>query len=207
MEKKISKAVVRRLPKYHRYLTNLKESGVKKISSKELSDMIGFTASQIRQDFNNFGGFGQQGYGYNVEELLEEVKGILGLGQEYSVVILGAGNLGSALAKFNDFERYQFNIKALFDIDEAIVNKKINGITVHHTSELDEFLIRNEIDIAFICTGNSVAQELAEKAVSLGVRGIWNFAMVDLHLPSSVIMENVHLIDNLFTMSYFLKSK
>lgn len=207
MEKKISKAVVRRLPKYHRYLTNLKESGVKKISSKELSDMIGFTASQIRQDFNNFGGFGQQGYGYNVDELLEEVKGILGLGQEYSVVILGAGNLGSALAKFNDFERYQFNIKALFDIDESIVNKKINGITVHHISELDEFLIRNEIDIAFICTGNAVAQELAEKAVSLGVRGIWNFAMVDLHLPSSIIMENVHLIDNLFTMSYFLKSK
>lgn len=207
MEKKISKAVVKRLPKYHRYLTNLKESGVKKISSKELSDMIGFTASQIRQDFNNFGGFGQQGYGYNVEELLDEVKVILGLNQRYSVIILGAGHIGSALAKFNDFEKYKFEIKALFDVDEKIVGNAINGAQVHHVSELEEFLIRNAIDIAFICTGAEVAQELAEKVVSLGVRGIWNFAMVDLNLPQNIIMENVHLIDNLFTMSYFLKTK
>lgn len=204
---KISMAVIRRLPKYHRYLRELLDKDVKRISSKELSDIIGFTASQIRQDLNNFGGgFGQQGYGYNVEDLYNEIGKILGLNKKYNTVIIGAGNLGQALANYSSFNRFGFELKGIFfDVNPKIVGLTINGIDVLDMDTLERFVETEEVSIAYICTNQSGAQEVAEKLVNCGVKAIWNFAPIDLKVPEDIIVENVHLIDNLLTLSYFLK--
>lgn len=202
---KISMAVIRRLPKYHRYLRELLDKDVKRISSKELSDIIGFTASQIRQDLNNFGGFGQQGYGYNVEDLYNEIGKILGLNKKYNTVIIGAGNLGQALANYSSFNRFGFELKGIFDVNPKIVGLTINGIDVLDMDTLERFIREEEVSIAYICTNQAGAQEVADKLVNCGVKAIWNFAPIDLKVPDDIIVENVHLIDNLLTLSYFLK--
>jgi len=205
-DKNISVAVIRRLPKYHRYLKEMLDNDIKRISSKELSKMIGFTASQIRQDLNNFGGFGQQGYGYNVEDLYNEIGKILGLTRPYNVVIVGAGNLGQALANYSSFDRLGFKLQAMFDVNPKVIGLKINDVEVLDMDRFEKFVDENNVEIVYICTSRDGAQEVADKIQKTKVRAIWNFAPIDLKIKSNVIVENIHLIDNLLTVSYFLKS-
>lgn len=204
-DKNISVAVIRRLPKYHRYLKELLDKDIRRISSKELSSIIGFTASQIRQDLNNFGGFGQQGYGYNVEDLYSEISKILGLTRKYNVVIVGAGNLGQALANYTSFGRLGFDLKAMFDINPKYMGLKINDVEVLDMDNFESFVNENEVEIVYICTSRTGAQDVADRIQKTNVKAIWNFAPVDLKVKESIIVENVHLIDNLLTVSYFLK--
>ncbi len=204
-DKNISVAVIRRLPKYHRYLKEMLDNDIKRISSKELSKMIGFTASQIRQDLNNFGGFGQQGYGYNVEDLYNEIGKILGLTRQYNVVIVGAGNLGQALANYSSFDRLGFKLQAMFDVNPKVIGLKINNVEVLDMDNFEKFVEDHNIEIVYICTSRDGAQDVADKIQKTKVKAIWNFAPVDLKIKSNIIVENIHLIDNLLTVSYFLK--
>ena len=204
---KISMAVIRRLPKYHRYLKDLLERDIKRISSKELSDIIGFTASQIRQDLNNFGGFGQQGYGYNVEELYYEIGKILGLDKNYNTIIVGAGNLGQALANYTNFDKVGFHVKALFDINPKLFGIKIRDIEIKDMDYIKEYIGDNDINIAILCTNRDSAQGVADRLVSSGIKAIWNFAPIDLKVPDDVIVENVNLVESLLTLTYLHKSK
>ncbi|WP_432407194.1 redox-sensing transcriptional repressor Rex [Wukongibacter sp. M2B1] len=203
---KISMAVIRRLPKYHRYLKELLDRDIKRISSKELSDIIGFTASQIRQDLNNFGGFGQQGYGYNVEELFYEIGKILGLDRAYRTIIVGAGNLGQALANYTNFDKVGFEVKALFDINPKLFGIKIRDIEIKDMDYIRDYIKENSIDIAILCISKDNAQEVADKLVSSGIEAIWNFTPTDLKVPENVIVENVHLVESLLTLTYLYKS-
>ncbi|WP_432662740.1 redox-sensing transcriptional repressor Rex [Wukongibacter baidiensis] len=203
---KISMAVIRRLPKYHRYLKELLDRDIKRISSKELSDIIGFTASQIRQDLNNFGGFGQQGYGYNVEELFYEIGKILGLDKTYKTIIVGAGNLGQALANYTNFDKVGFEVKALFDINPKLFGIKIRDIEIKDMDYIGEYIKENGIDIAILCINKDNAQDVTDKLVSSGVEAIWNFTPTDLKVPENVIVENVHLVESLLTLTYLYKS-
>ncbi|MBM7561354.1 redox-sensing transcriptional repressor Rex [Fusibacter tunisiensis] len=204
-DKNISVAVIRRLPKYHRYLKELLDRDIRRISSKELSKIIGFTASQIRQDLNNFGGFGQQGYGYNVEDLYQEISKILGLTRNYNVVIVGAGNLGQALANYTSFGRLGFDLKAIFDINPKFRGFKVNDVDVLDMDNFETFIEENAVEIVYICTSRNGAQDVADRVQKTKVKAIWNFAPIDLKVNEDVIVENVHLIDNLLTLSYFLK--
>lgn len=201
---KISNAVIKRLPRYRRYLNELRRKGVDKISSRELSDLIGYTASQIRQDLNNFGGFGQQGYGYNVEALYNEISSILGLDKEYKMVIVGAGNLGQAIANHTYYYKAGFVVSSLFEVNPKLVGIKINDINVRDYEELVQYIEENSIDIGIICTTKDAAQEVADKMSFAGVRGIWNFAPVDLEVPDTVAVENVHLSDGLHSLAYHI---
>lgn len=205
--KNISMAVIRRLPKYYRYLGDLLDKDIQRISSKELSEIIGFTASQIRQDLNNFGGFGQQGYGYNVEALHNEIGKILGLDTKYNAVLVGAGNLGQAIANYSGFKKAGFEIKALFDANPRLIGLKIRDFEVLDSEIIEEFVRDNNVDIAIICIPKNGAQELADKLVNAGIKGIWNFASIDLSVPSSVIVENVNLTESLFTLSYLMNAE
>ena len=198
-------AVIRRLPKYHRYLGDLLDKDVQRISSKELSDIIGFTASQIRQDLNNFGGFGQQGYGYNVEALHKEIGNILGLNKIYKSVLIGAGNLGQAIANYAGFRKSGFEIKALFDANPRMIGLKIKDFEVLDSENLESFVKENDIDIAILCIPKNGAQDIVDRLVKVGVKGIWNFAPIDLEVPKGVIVENVNLTESLFTLSYLMK--
>lgn len=203
MEKEISQAVIRRMPRYYRYLGELLEEGVERISSNDLSSRMRVTASQIRQDLNNFGGFGQQGYGYNVQFLYDEIGKILGLDKTHNIIVLGAGNLGQAITNYVKFERLGFHIIALFDIDPQLKGQKIRGIPVYMAKELDEFCAGHRIDIAALTLPKSDAGMAAEHLVELGIHAIWNFAHVDLNLKdSNVVVENVHLSDSLMQLSY-----
>ena len=197
-EKKISSAVIRRLPRYYRYLGELIESGVQRISSKELSARMKVTASQIRQDLNNFGGFGQQGYGYNVQYLYEEIGKILGIDRNHNMVIIGAGNLGKAIVNYSDFEKRGFVIKGIFDNNPKIKGTKIRGIEVRMMNELTDFIKDNEIEIA---------RQIAKVVADAGVKAIWNFAHTDLNLPDDVIVENVHLSESLMRLSYTIANR
>lgn len=203
--KNISMAVIRRLPKYHRYLGDLLEKDIHRISSKELSDIIGFTASQIRQDLNNFGGFGQQGYGYNVEALHNEIGKILGLDKKYNAILIGAGNLGQAIANYAGFRKAGFEIKALFDANPRMIGLKIRDFEVLDSQNIESFVKENKIDIAILCIPRNGAQELVNKLVSVGIKGVWNFAPIDLDVPKDVIVENVNLTESLFTLSYLMQ--
>lgn len=201
-EKEISQAVISRLPRYFRYLGELRDQGVERISSQELSHIMRVTASQIRQDFNNFGGFGQQGYGYNVEYLYMEIGKILGIDKTHNLVIVGAGHLGQALANYMNFERRGFIIKGLFDMDTSLTGKLVRGIPVRPMEELENFIIENEIDIGVLTIPKEGAIPVSERLVKCGIRAIWNFAHVDLEVPAGVQVENVHLSDSLMKLSY-----
>lgn len=203
--KNISMAVIRRLPKYHRYLADLLARDIQRISSKELSDIIGFTASQIRQDLNNFGGFGQQGYGYNVEALHREIGKILGLDRKYKAVLVGAGNLGQALTNYSGFRNAGFEINAVFDANPKIIGLKIRDYEIMDSDDLESYVKDNGVEIAILCIPKNGAQEVADKLVRAGVIGIWNFAPIDLDVPNEVIVENVNLTESLFTLSYLMK--
>lgn len=202
MGKEISRAVVKRLPRYYRYLGDLKESGVERISSNELSAKMQVTASQIRQDLNNFGGFGQQGYGYNVNHLYTEIGKILGLDRTYNMIIVGAGNLGQALANYVKFEKRGFWIRGIFDVNPALEGRKVREIEIRMVEEIPQFVKEHHIQIAALTLPKANASEMADILVENGVRAIWNFAHTDLHLPKDVIVENVHLSESLMQLSY-----
>ena len=203
-EHEISKAVVKRLPRYYRYLGDLLEAKVERISSNELSDMMHVTASQIRQDLNNFGGFGQQGYGYNVKYLYNEIGKILGLDQTYRMIIIGAGNLGQALANYVKFEKRGFWIKGIFDVNPRLKGMTVRGIEIRMTDELPQFIRDNQIRIAALTLPKAGAEAVAPILVENGVRAIWNFAHTDLNVPKDVVVENVHLSESLMQLSYNL---
>ena len=203
----ISMAVIRRLPKYNRCLKDLLDKEIYRISSKELSVILGFTASQIRQDLNNFGGFGQQGYGYNVEELYHEIQKILGLTRDYKAVVVGVGNLGQAIANHTNFEEHGFKILAMFDINPTLIGLQIRGTPVLDNKELRGFIKANDIEIGVITTPVQVAQSVADELVEAGIKAIWNFAPMDLKVPDDVVVEDVHLNESLFIMSYLIKEK
>ncbi|MDO5344891.1 MAG: redox-sensing transcriptional repressor Rex [Lachnospiraceae bacterium] len=203
-EKEISKAVVKRLPRYYRYLGNLLENKVERISSNELSHMMNVTASQIRQDLNNFGGFGQQGYGYNVKYLYSEIGKILGLDKTYNMIIIGAGNLGQALANYVKFEKRGFRIIGIFDVNPRLSGVSVRGIPILMIDEMAGFLEKNQIDIAALTLPAAGAEEVAPVLAAHGVKGIWNFAHTDLHLPESVVVQSVHLSESLMELSYDL---
>lgn len=203
-EHEISKAVVKRLPRYYRYLGDLIEARVERISSNELSRMMHVTASQIRQDLNNFGGFGQQGYGYNVKYLYQEIGKILGLDKIYSMVIIGAGNLGQALANYVKFEKRGFWIKGIFDVNPRLKGMTVRGIEIRMTDELPQFIRDNQIQIAALTLPKAGAEEVVPILIENGVKAIWNFAHTDLNVPGDVIVENVHLSESLMQLSYNL---
>lgn len=205
--KKVPSVVIRRLPRYYRYLGECLHQGVGRISSGFLSEKMGVTASQIRQDFNYFGGFGQQGYGYNVEYLYREIGGILGLHEGYKTVIVGAGHLGHALAAHTGFEKRGFLLSGIFDVAPEIVGTEIRGIQVQHIDTLETFVRENGIEIAILATPRSVTQEMANRLVDYGIKGLWNFSYVELQCEKPVAIENVHLSDSLMTLSYKIKQE
>lgn len=201
-DKKISVAVIKRLPRYYRYLGDLLNVGIVRISSKELSEKMNITASQIRQDLNNFGGFGQRGYGYNVEFLYNEIKKILGIGKEYKMIVVGGGNIGQALVNYTDFENNGFKIVGVFDVNPKLIGMTIRGIEVYDADKMESFIKNNDIDIAILTIPKAQAKATAKKLVECGIKGIWNFSPMDLELPKSIAVENVHLTDGLMTLIY-----
>ena len=203
---KVSNAIIRRLPRYRRYLGYLQAKGIKKISSNELSELIGYTASQIRQDLNTFGEFGQQGYGYEVDKLYKEINSILGLDREYKTVMVGVGNLGQAIINHTYYYKIGFNIVGLFDVKPEIIGKTINDVEVMDSAGLEDFIRDNDIDIGIICVNGDSAQQVADSLVRGGVDGIWNFAPVDLEVPEDVALESVHLSDSLHALTFMIKS-
>ncbi|MDD3797166.1 MAG: redox-sensing transcriptional repressor Rex [Lachnospiraceae bacterium] len=203
-EREISKAVVKRLPRYYRYLGDLLEQKVERISSNELSHQMKVTASQIRQDLNNFGGFGQQGYGYNVKYLYNEIGKILGLDKTYNMIIIGAGNLGQALANYVKFEKRGFRIIGIFDVNPRLSGVAVRGIPILMTDTLPQFLEENSIHIAALTLPKNGAEEVAPVLVEHGVKAIWNFAHTDLNLPDHIVVESVHLSESLMQLSYNL---
>ena len=200
--KEISQAVIGRLPRYFRYLGELKDDGIERISSQVLCAIMKVTASQIRQDFNNFGGFGQQGYGYKVEYLYEEIGKILGLHKTHNLIIIGAGNLGQALANYMNFERRGFLFRGIFDNNPALFGKRIRDLEVQPMEELETFVKENEIDIAVLTIPKDSALEVAERLARQDIKGIWNFAHIDLNLSKEIQVENVHLSDSLMKLTY-----
>jgi len=201
-EKEISKAVIVRLPRYYRYLGELMEDGVERISSNELSVRMKVTASQIRQDLNNFGGFGQQGYGYNVKYLYTEIANILGINRQHNVIIIGAGNLGQAIANYTNFEKRGFLIKGMFDVNPRLIGLVVRGVEIRSVDDLETFVKENEVQIAALTIPKTKAPEIADRLVSAGIKAIWNFAHTDLNVPEDVVVENVHLSESLMRLSY-----
>ncbi len=205
MDERISEAVVRRLPKYYRYLSDLDALGVERISSSAMSKGMSLNASQIRRDLNCFGGFGQQGYGYSVKNLKQEIMHILGIDKNYHVVIIGSGNIGQALAFYKNFALEGYIIKAIFDVDSNRIGKKINNIEVKSMNELDAFLKTENIHIGILATPKGAAQDVADMLLKGGVTGIWNFAPIDVKVPDNAYVENVHLSDGLYVLSYYMQ--
>jgi len=202
--RRVSEAVIRRLPRYYRQLEMLFSQGVERISSNELAQQMNLNASQVRQDFNCFGGFGQQGYGYHVPTLYKEISNILGLDRTYKTVIVGAGNIGQALCNYDGFFQKGFQILALFDINEELVGKTICDRPIYHVDELESYIRQNNIDIGVITAKRRSAQAIADTLVAGGIRSIWNFVPIDISAP--VPIENVHLTDSMFTLAYKLNN-
>jgi len=205
--KRISQAVISRLPRYHRYLGDMQEQGVERISSAMLSEKMNVTASQIRQDLNNFGGFGQQGYGYKVDHLRSEIGKILGLDKNHNIIVIGAGNLGQAFANYSSFERSGFFIKSIFDNNPEYKGKMIRGVAVQMMDELEDYLKENRIDIVVLTVPKSAVVEVVDLLTRNGVKAILNFALTDLDLPDDVVVENVHLSESLMKLSYNMTKK
>lgn len=199
----VSISVIKRLPRYYRFLGELKEQGIIRISSKDLSAKMGFTASQIRQDLNCFGGFGQQGYGYNIESLYEEIGRILGVNKTRNAILIGAGNLGRAVALHMSFEKRGFNIIGIFDKNAALSGQIIRGLPIRHTDGIYDFCKDNSPVVAVLCIPSAAAKELTPELVKLGIKGYWNFSHYDIASDfPDVAVENVHLSDSLMTLSY-----
>lgn len=204
-KKEISQAVIQRLPRYYRYLEELMEQGLERISSNELSKRMKLTASQIRQDLNNFGGFGQQGYGYRIQKLHDEIARILSLDEEHSMILIGAGHLGQALANYSNFQKRGFLLRAVFDVKPELIGTEVAGLKVLPMEELERVIDESGPRLAALCVPKDAALPVAERLVSLGIKGIWNFAPVDLELPEQVVVENVHLSESLMRLSYRMR--
>lgn len=199
----VSIPVIKRLPRYHRYLEELKNMGVVRISSRELSQRMGLTASQIRQDLNCFGGFGQQGYGYNIEQLYNEIGKILGIDKHSKAIMIGAGNLGHAIATHLNFENRGFDLIGIFDVNPDVIGTKIGERVVMDSASLDEFCKKEKPIVAILCIPSQYAEENADKLISLGIKGFWNFTQYDLvRKYKDIAVENVHLGDSLMTLCY-----
>jgi redox-sensing transcriptional repressor len=207
MDKKVPEVVIKRLPRYYRYLGDLLSQDIQRISSNTLSKMMGVTASQIRQDLNYFGGFGQQGYGYNVKSLIKEIGNILGLNDGDTMIIVGAGNLGHALANHNSFEKRGFRLVGIFDNSDRIIGTTIRGIEVRSSDELSEFVKRNKVDIGILTVPRSAVHDTAKLLIESGIKGLVNFSYDELDVPDNVPVENVHLSDTLMTMAYRIKEQ
>lgn len=206
MSKQVSISVIRRLPRYYRFLGDLLSNGIQRVSSRELSARMGLTASQIRQDLNCFGGFGQQGYGYNVEGLHGEIGHILGMDQNYKTILIGVGNLGRAVANHMTFDGRGYQLTGLFDTNEKIIGEVIRNVTVMHMEEMERFCQREKPDVAILCTPREATQRIVDQLVVLGVRGFWNYSHYDITMNyPQVAVENVHLGDSLMTLCYKVK--
>ena len=204
--KPISQAVIGRLPRYYRYLEELKNADVERISSQELSRLMHVTASQIRQDFNNFGGFGQQGYGYNVAYLHNEIGNLLGINLRHDMILIGAGKLGQAVIGYINGKELPYSFKAAFDINPSLHGISVNGVTIYPMEEMGDYIRDNHISIAAMTAPRTEAVKIAEKLVEYKIKAIWNFAHIDLRVPESIKVENVHLLDSLMKISYNLAS-
>ena len=204
----ISDAVIRRLPRYYRQLTDLCNRGVVRISSHSLGQEMNITASQIRQDFSCFGEFGQQGYGYNVEELRAEIGHILGVDNNHHLVMIGVGNLGHALLQNFPFSHTGFTVDAAFDVSPTVIGPSVNGVPIYSMNDLDSFIREHSVDVVVLTIPQSVAQDIANRLIDLGVRGFWNFTNVELSSPSpDVKFENIHFADSLLTLSYRIANR
>lgn len=204
VSKKVSVEVIKRLPRYYRYLGDLADNGIVRISSHMLGEKMNITASQIRQDLNCFGGFGQQGYGYNVVELYNTIGDILGLHNGHKIIIVGAGHLGQALINYKSFEKRGFTIIGVFDIDKDLVGQHLGGHKVLHMDELESFVKNKKPDIAVLSIPKASANNVAQRLVTCGIKGFMNFCYVDIDVPEDVCVENIHLSDTLMTLSYRL---
>ncbi len=200
-EKIVSPAVIRRLPRYYRYLGELMAEGITRISSKELSERMKVTASQIRQDLNCFGGFGQQGFGYSVENLYSEIAKIMGIDGGRTIVIVGVGNLGRALAGYDKFGKRGFTLMALFDNNPEVIGTEVNGFAVQDAALLEDYIKEHKIDVCAVTIPKLQAQGVADRLVAAGIKGIWNFSHCELSIPDTVALENVHMSDSLMTLS------
>lgn len=201
--KYVSSSVIKRLPRYYRFLGYLMESGMVRISSRELAERMGLSASQIRQDLNNFGGFGQQGYGYNIESLYHEIGKILGVDSGFKTILLGAGNLGHTIALQVDYEKLGFDLIAIFDKKESLSGQMINGIPIRTPEDLEDFVKDNGVKVAILCVPYESAKRLTPMLVNSGVEGFWNFSHYNIHEDfPQVAVENVHLNDSLMTLCY-----
>lgn len=199
----ISMSVIRRLPRYYRFLSELDEQKVDKISSNKLAAIMNVTASQVRQDLNCFGGFGQQGYGYSVSQLKNEIKKLLGLNNNYKAILIGAGNLGKAVAMHMDFERLGIELTACFDNNDKKVGLKLNDITVQPETELEDYCRNHQVDTAFLCIPRVCVENVLDKLYNLGIKNYWNFSHYDINAKySNTLVENVHLSDSLMTLCY-----
>lgn len=206
-DRNISDAVIKRLPRYYRYLRELLSHGRTRISSAELAGIMNVTASQIRQDLNCFGGFGQQGYGYNVEYLHDEIGTILGLKEGYTTIIVGAGCLGHALANYKGFEKRGFHLKGIFDCAPEKIGRSVGGVTVSDIADMEDFVRANNIDIAILTVPRSEVKSTADRLAECGIKGLWNYSFVELKTKNDVAVENVHLSDSLMTLSYKIKQR
>lgn len=205
MSKKVSQAVIKRLPRYYRYLESLQQAGVAKVSSGKLADMLDITASQVRQDFCNFGGFGQQGYGYDVTKLLNELASIMGLDEMHNMIVIGAGNIGRALAGYKGFSNEGFKVKALFDIKTD--GGGVGEVPLLSMDELEDYVAKNKVDVGVITTQANVAHDVANSLIAAGVCNLWNFAPIDLDVPKHVTVENISMSESLYVLSYNIKRK
>lgn len=202
MKTKVSPAVIKRLPRYYRVLERLSRDNIKKISSKDLANMLDITASQVRQDFSTFGGFGQQGYGYDIDSLKEELSKIIGLDKQYNMIVVGAGNIGKALVSYKGFKASGFNVISSFDIDEK-ANETIKPIS----TLTEEYIKENNVTMGIIATNQEAAQEVADKMIKSGIKNIWNFAPVDINVPEDVVVENIFMSDSLFVLAYRMNER
>lgn len=204
-KQKVSNAVIRRLPRYYRHLTDLSKAGVLRISSSALGTAMNLTASQIRQDLSCFGEFGQQGYGYNVESLRNEVAEILGMSRDHTAVILGVGNLGRALIENFNFQRCGFQLTAAFDVDPDLIGREISGIRIHSADELEAYLKEEPASVGVLTVPKSAAETMAQRLIQSGVKGLWNFTNLELNVgDADVVVENVHFADSLLALSYLI---
>ena len=207
MSSLISNSVIKRLPRYYRFLGELRNMGMTRISSRELSERMGLTASQIRQDLNCFGGFGQQGYGYNIDILQAEIARILGLDVPKSTILIGMGNLGRAVTMHINFESKGFRLIGLFDSKESLVGQVVKNLPIRSTASLDEFCRENRPEVAVLCIPKNAAEDISKQLVALGIRGFWNFSHYDLSMEyKNIKVENVHFSDSLMTLSYRLNN-
>jgi redox-sensing transcriptional repressor len=197
----IPKVVIERLPRYYRYFDRL-EGQVEKISSKQLGELLGTSASQVRLDLSYFGDFGRQGYGYNVKKLKEELAHILNIHKQKNIIIIGAGNIGRALTRFNAIKEAGFDLKALFDVNPILIGEKINGVIIHHFKDIGSYLAENEIHIAILAVPKQEANDVAKALIKHGVKGILNFSRTDLEVPNGYPIKNVHIIDTILALSF-----